>query len=295
MEIPADEFNRADKAVEVVRSFKDMHRKNKENISYLDKILNDIKETLFCDLMVEGKKKAGISVDIAAGSDKAFDQNSIKIFKAFQNIATFFFELKEYNKLQGQFTKELVGSIIRLLEMHDQYTKGYSENVAKTAADIAEKMGLSKDEITDTYWAGMVHDLGKLIIPLKILNKEGTLSDSEYDLIKNHPYCGYKALNDSKALKPIAKYVLYHYERWDGNGYPEGLKENEIPLISQILSVADAWDAMTSKRSYRAPLTEEEACKELLKNKRKQFSPQVVEAFIELKDKDKDKVINYVS
>jgi len=292
LDIKADEFHRSDKPVDVVRNFKEVNRENNDNVSYLDETLNDIKETLYCDLMAESEKKAGISVDIAAGNSKTFDDNSLKIFKAFQNIATSFFELKEYNKLQGQLTKELVGSIIRLLEMHDQYTKGHSENVAKTAADIAEQMGLSQDKITDTYWAGMVHDLGKLIIPLKILNKEGTLSDSEYDLIKNHPYWGYKALNDSKVLKPIAKYVLYHHERWDGKGYPEGLKGNKIPLISQILSVADAWDAMTSKRSYRAPLSEEEAFKELLKNKGKQFSPQVIEVFIDMKENQD--ISNYV-
>ena len=170
--------------------------------------------------------------------------------------------------------------------MHDQYTKGHSENVAETAADIAENMGLSKDEITDTYWAGMVHDLGKLIIPLKILNKDGSLSENEYDLVKNHPYWGYKALNDSESLKPIGKYVLYHHERWDGKGYPEGLKEDETPIISQILSVADAWDAMTSNRSYRAPLSKEVAFEELKKNKGTQFSPEVVEVFMKMKEEE---------
>ena len=288
LNISADDFHSSTKPVEVVKNFKNINKNidNVENNEYLLATLEDIKETLYCDLSVKGEKKAGISVDIAASSEKEFDDNSIKIFKAFQNIATSFFELKEYNKLQGQFTKELIGAIIRLLEMHDQYTRGHSENVAETAANIAEHMGLSKDEITDTYWAGMVHDLGKLIIPLKILNKEGTLSENEYDLVKNHPYWGYKALNDSESLKPIGKYVLYHHEHWDGKGYPEGLKEDEIPIISQILSVADAWDAMTSNRSYRAPLSKEVAFEELQKNKGSQFSPKVVEVFMKMKEEE---------
>ncbi len=285
MDLPAENFHKSNETIESVNDFKELNNKmsKKKEIKQLESTLDMIKETIFCDLTVKGEKRAGISLDIASVSDENFTESSKKVFEAFQNVATSFFELKEYNKLQGQFTKELISSIIRLLEMHDQYTRGHSENVAKTSAEIAEQMGLSKDEIKDVYWAGMVHDIGKLIVPLKILNKDGLLSENEYELVKNHPYWGYKALNDSEALKPIAKYVLYHHERWDGKGYPEGIKEDEIPIISQILSVTDAWDAMTSNRSYRAPLSKEEAFKELKKNKGTQFSPRVVEVFIKMK------------
>ena len=180
-------------------------------------------------------------------------------------MASSFFSFQRYNKLQGQFTKELIGLIIQIQEMYDRYTRGHFENVAYIASNIAQEMGLSKKEIKDTYWVGMVHDIGKLLVPLHILNKKEALTDSEYELIKKNSYWGYKTLSKSDSLNYIAKYVLHHHERWDGKGYPYVLKGDEIPLISQILAVADVWDAMTSKRAYRNPLSKGEALQEIKK------------------------------
>jgi len=172
------------------------------------------------------------------------------------------------------------------MEMYDLYTKGNSENVAEIASAIAKEMNLSKKTIKNTYWSGLVHDIGKLLIPIKILNKKDKLTDKEFELIKEHPVLGSRALESSNSLKPIARYVKSHHERWDGRGYPEGLKENEIPLISQILSVADAWDAMLSRRSYRDSMSFEYALKEIKRNKGTQFSPKVVDAFIKIIEND---------
>jgi len=206
---------------------------------------------------------------------------------AFHNIALSFYTIKEYTNLQNSFTRELITSIIKIMEMYDLYTKGHSENVAKIAAAIAKEMNLPETTIRNTYWAGLVHDIGKLLIPLDIINKKGKLTDKEYELIKKHPVWGSKALSSSETLKPIAKYLLYHHERWDGRGYPEGLKEEEIPVISQILGVADAWDAMLSKRAYRNSLSFEKAVAEIKSNKGSQFSPQVADTFIRIIEDDK--------
>jgi PAS domain S-box-containing protein len=140
--------------------------------------------------------------------------------------------------------------------------------------------------VVDTYWAGMVHDIGKLLVPVNILNKKGRLSEEEYQLIKKHPVWGSQALADSAVLKHISKYILYHHERWDGRGYPEGIKSDEIPLVSQIIAVADAWDAMRSERSYRNPLTKKEALAEIKNNKGIQFSPEVADKFLKIVSKD---------
>ena len=113
------------------------------------------------------------------------------------------------------------------------------------------------------------------------------MNNEEYKRIKKHPVWGNKALSSSETLKPISKYILHHHERWDGKGYPEGLKEEEIPVISQILGVADAWDAMLSKRAYRDSLSFEKALKEIKANKGSQFSPQVADAFIKIIENDK--------
>jgi HD-GYP domain-containing protein (c-di-GMP phosphodiesterase class II) len=206
------------------------------NHSYLND-MHEIKEILRLDLKMFGKKKLGINLDIDAESSKSFQDNSLQIFRALQNIASSFYKIREFNHLQNSFTKELITSIIKLLEMHDLYTKGHSENVAKLSSKIAKKMGLSQKIIDDTYWSGLVHDIGKLLIPLDVLNKKGKLTEEDYELIKKHPIIGSRALKSSDSLKHIAKYVRYHHERWDGSGYPDGIPKQEIPLVSQILQV----------------------------------------------------------
>jgi PAS domain S-box-containing protein len=228
-----------------------------------------------------------MGLDIKKNSSKEFTDTTKKILKSFSTLASSFFAFKKFDDLQTNFTKELLTSIIKIMEMYDLYTKGHSENVARLASAIAKEMNLSKQTIKNTYWAGLVHDIGKLLIPLNILNKQEKLTEQEFELIKKHPVWGSKALNSSKILKPIAKYLLYHHERWDGKGYPEGLRANEIPLISQILGVADAWDAMLSKRSYRSSLSFEQALDQIKTNKGSQFSPQVVDSFIKIIKNDK--------
>jgi len=242
---------------------------------------------MYMDLEISGQKKAGLSLDISEQSSKNFNNNSFSVFKAFHNIASSFYTIKEYNNLQNSFTKELITSIIKIMEMYDLYTKGHSENVAEIASAIAKEMNLSKKTIKNTYWSGLVHDIGKLLIPIKILNKKDKLTDKEFELIKEHPVLGSRALESFNLLKPIARYVKYHHERWDGRGYPEGLRENEIPLISQILSVADAWDAMLSKRAYRNSLSFKKALAEIKSNNGTQFSPQVTDVFIKIIEDDK--------
>jgi len=289
--IPEEAFFNKNDNIEII-NFSEVKRRNKKfmdqkNYNKLKKLSYKMKEILYMDLEISGQKKAGLSLDISEKSSKNFTNNSLSVFKAFHNIALSFYTIKEYTNLQNSFTRELITSIIKIMEMYDLYTKGHSENVAKIAAAIAKEMNLPETTIRNTYWAGLVHDIGKLLIPLDIINKKGKLTDKEYELIKKHPVWGSKALSSSETLKPIAKYLLYHHERWDGRGYPEGLKEEEIPVISQILGVADAWDAMLSKRAYRNSLSFEKGVAEIKSNKGSQFSPQVADTFIRIIEDDK--------
>ncbi|MFW6295176.1 MAG: HD domain-containing phosphohydrolase [Halanaerobium sp.] len=291
IDISAEAFFNKNGSIERM-SFEDI---NDKKAKYMDaasynnfqKEAKKIKENICFDLEIKGKKKGGLSLDIAKESSQRFNKNSEKIFRVFYNITSIFYNLEEYNYLQNSFTKELIASIINILEMYDYYTRGHSENVARLALLTAEEMGLSDQEVLDTYWAGMVHDIGKLLVPVQILNKTEKLNDVEYELIKKHPVWSSKALADSQTLEHISEYVLYHHERWDGNGYPEGLKGDEIPLISQIIAVADAWDAMTSDRSYRDALSRKKACQEIKKNRGKQFAPEVVDNFVHLLESNK--------
>ena len=267
------------------RNRKYMSRDNYNSLKNIS--LNNIKEVMYLDLKVNGNRRAGLSLDISDDSSETFIGNSKKVFSAFYNIASTFYKLKEYSNLQKDFTKEMITSIIKMLEMYDLYTKGHSENVAKISTAIAKEMELSKEKVNDTYWAGLVHDIGKLLIPLDIINKQGQLTDEEYNIIKNHAKLGCKTLKSSDSLKHIANYVRHHHERWDGKGYPDQLVREEIPLVSQILGLADAWDAMTSRRAYRDSLGKEKAIQEIKDNKGSQFSPVVTEVFLNMIEKGK--------
>jgi len=280
-------FNRKSKTINNNNDYffdLDQIKSNKKEIL---EALKPIKNSLYINITVEGENVGRLGLDIKKNSNKKFSETSQKVLESFATLASSFFAFKRYDNLHNNFTKELITSIIKIMEMYDLYTKGHSENVAKLASAIAKEMNLSKQEIKDTYWSGLVHDIGKLLIPLNVLNKNEKLTDNEYKLIKKHPVWGSKALSSSKILKPVSRYVLYHHERWDGSGYPEGLKADQIPLISQILAVADAWDAMLSKRSYRDSLGVEKALAEIKKNKGSQFSPRVVKAFIKIIENDK--------
>ena len=270
--------------------------KSKQKI--LNQALKPVKESLYINITVDDELVGRIGLDIKEDSNSNFTDTTKKIIKSFATLSSTFFSFKRLNRLKTNFTKELITSIIKMVEMYDYYTKGHSENVASLGSAIAKKMNLSNKVVQETYWTGLVHDIGKLLVPINILNKKGKLDEDEYSLVKKHPVWGSKALKNSESLQSIARQVLYHHERWDGNGYPDGLKENEIPLISQIIALADAWDAMLSKRSYRNPLSKKQAIQEIKENKGKQFSPQVVDTFLKLYnnndfEKLKDDTMNY--
>ncbi|MBZ4650679.1 HD-GYP domain-containing protein [Thermosipho sp. (in: thermotogales)] len=198
--------------------------------------------------------------------------------------------IKNLIKKNGKFQIDLMLSMIKILEYYDRYTQGHSMRVAEFSKKIAEKMKLSHKEISDAYWTGLVHDIGKIAIPTGILNKEGKLTNEEFAIIKKHPVYGYEFLSTSETLKDIATYVFHHHERWDGNGYPTGLKGEMIPIISRIIAVADSWDAMISKRAYRNALPKDYALQEIINNSGKQFDPRVVKAFLEVIEEEEDNI-----
>jgi len=182
---------------------------------------------------------------------------------------------KQYKKLQLNLLENMIVSLSGLLEIHDEYTKNHSQKVADISKMIAQAMELPKENISQIYYAGLVHDIGKTLIPREIINKKGKLSKDEFEIIKKHPTHAYKALVKSKELNHIANIVLQHHERIDGKGYPLGLKADDILVESRILSIVDAYDAMTSHRPYRKKLTKEEAIQEIKSNIGKQFDRDI--------------------
>src|SRR6056297_3856811 len=183
---------------------------------------------------------------------------------------------KQYKKLQLNLLENMIVSLSGLLEIHDEYTKNHSQKVADISKMIAQAMELPKENISQIYYAGLVHDIGKTLIPREIINKKGKLSKDEFEIIKKHPTHAYKALVKSKELNHITNIVLQHHERIDGKGYPLGLEGEDILIESRIISIADAYDAMRSDRPYRKALTKMEAFNELRKNSGKQFDKEIV-------------------
>ncbi|MFK7696128.1 HD-GYP domain-containing protein [Paenibacillus sp. HJGM_3] len=179
--------------------------------------------------------------------------------------------------------EEIVKGIVATLELKDPYTRGHSERVAHFSLLLAHRMGQFSEEVLKTfYYACLLHDVGKVNIPDYILMKPTTLTEEEYETIKSHPVVGADAMKGIEGLKESVDVILHHHEHWDGNGYPDQLIGEDIPILARITAVADAFDAMTSMRSYRDALPVDEAYNRILAGKGTQFDPRVVEAFQEI-------------
>jgi diguanylate cyclase (GGDEF)-like protein len=175
-----------------------------------------------------------------------------------------------------------VYDIASAVEAKDPYTYGHSRRVNIYAVALAEKIGLSPDEVSALSAAALLHDIGKVGIPDKVLNKKGKLSREDWEAIKAHPKLGANIIGNVPKLAPAVNTILYHHERWDGSGYPEGLKGEEIPLESRILAIADSFEAMTSARPYRPALSLEEVVTELRQGAGLQFDPNLVDVFVDI-------------
>jgi putative nucleotidyltransferase with HDIG domain len=174
----------------------------------------------------------------------------------------------------------ILKSLVNALEAKDPYTGKHSERVTNYAVLTARQLDCSAAQIASLRTIGYLHDIGKIGIADQILNKPAALSDEEYELIKKHPVIGESIVADLGLSLEERAIIRHHHERWDGRGYPDGLAENDIPLLARIVTVADAFDSMTSKRAYRHAMSRESALSELADNEGKQFDPQVVAAFM---------------
>jgi len=182
-------------------------------------------------------------------------------------------------KLVGYFYG-VIRSLINVLEAKDQYTRNHSEKVAKYAMKIASKMGFSRSTVKLIKRISLLHDVGKLAIHDGILNKTDQLTEEEWGIIRGHPLTGVDILKPVLFDQEMLSIVLHHHERYDGNGYPDHLKGDEINLLTAIVSVADAYDAMTTDRIYRKGMTKQQAMAELEKERGRQFHPKVVDVFL---------------
>ncbi|MDI7252887.1 MAG: HD-GYP domain-containing protein, partial [Actinomycetota bacterium] len=177
---------------------------------------------------------------------------------------------------------EVITALANAIDARDAYTHGHSNRVMEYSVALAEGMGLSPEEVDVIRHASILHDVGKIGIREKILKKPGLLTEEERREMEYHPFIGTRILQSVKLLEPVMPLVYHHHERYDGTGYPDGLKGEEIPLGSRIIAVADAFESMTSDRPYRKALPLEEALAELRRGAGRQFDPRVVEVFLRL-------------
>ena len=197
-------------------------------------------------------------------------------------------ELTEKQQRINELFLQTVTALSEAVDAKDRYTSGHSKRVAEYSRMIAKRLGKSKEEQEEIYRAGLLHDVGKIRIPVDIINKPGKLTDEEYNIIKVHPVTGYHILSGISGSEQIAIAAKYHHERYDGNGYPNGLAGDKIPEVARILGVADAYDAMTSNRSYRSGLPKEVVREEIIKGRGKQFDPEIADIMLQLMEEDKD-------
>ena len=185
--------------------------------------------------------------------------------------------------LKNSYDEQLEGivkGVIATLELKDPYTRGHSERVAAYAMKMAEATEKFKPtELNYFYYACLLHDIGKVSIPDSILTKPGMLTDEEFDIIKTHPVVGAEAIRDVEGIADNIDVISHHHERWDGKGYPDGLAGEDIPFLARVTAVADAFDAMTSSRSYRPALQFEVAYQRIIDGQGSQFDPQLIELF----------------
>lgn len=195
-------------------------------------------------------------------------------------------ELRGQQKKIDELYIQTVTALSEAVDAKDRYTSGHSRRVAEYSRMIAARMGKSREEQKEIYRAGLLHDVGKIRVPVEIINKPGRLTDEEYNIIKLHPVTGYHILQGISGNRDIAIAAKYHHERYDGKGYPNGLGGENIPEMARILGVADSYDAMTSNRSYRGVLPQEVVRAEIEKGRGTQFDPYVADIMLQLMDED---------
>lgn len=210
------------------------------------------------------------------------DQNEI-LFEANKKEID---SLKEINTVAKEQFKQTVLALATAIDAKDEYTHGHSRRVAEYSKRIAQDIGKNEEMCEKVYFAALLHDVGKIGIADSILTKEGKLTEEEFDIIKQHPDLGNNILKEISSTPYLAVGAHFHHEKYNGTGYPMGLKGEAIPEMARIIAVADAYDAMTSSRSYRTPLAQQKVREELAKGVGTQFDPEYARAMIHILDED---------
>ncbi len=242
--------------------------------------LPPFQEIFIAVLDEQGPNPGVLGIGINRNSTKGFSNQAQEVLHSIRSIASAFFVFQRMAWMQESFHTQIIRSVVHILEIHDISSRGHSESVAYWSQRIAEQLEMPPKQLKQVFWAALVHDIGKILIPQAILQKISPLSRLEFEVIKQHPVWAYQVLSGNPELQFTRDGVYHHHEHFDGTGYPEELSGEEIPIISRIIAVADAWDAMRREKPYRSARTDFEAVRELTENQGSQFDPQIVQAFL---------------
>jgi putative nucleotidyltransferase with HDIG domain len=270
---------------EIINNLKEIDELKEEATSLFSVICNPIiVKSKFMGVMIIGSEEA---IEYTAPDLKLCNSLAFQAGVAMESN-------KLFDSLRENFF-DTVQVLVKIIEMRNPFGNGHSQAVMNYSLNIGRMLGLSKMELVKLKLAVLLHDIGNVAISDEILNKRGKLTEEEYDFIKRHSEIGVDMLKDIDQLKDIIPAIRSHHERFDGEGYPDRLKGEDIPLTARIIAVADAFEAMTSDRAYREALNLYFAEEELINNRGAQFDPQVVDAFFKLyKDKNADEIKNYI-
>jgi len=235
-----------------------------------------------CAPLINRGKVLGIAYVDSASEANLFSREDLALFSAVSLKAGIAIDnARLYDDLRGLFYNT-VETLVRTIQAKDQYTSGHSTRVSRYALLIADKLGLSTKEKHQLYLAAMLHDIGKIGVPDELLHRPGKLSEEEMERVRNHVQLGASMIEMLGEMHPIVPLIRHHHECWDGSGYPDGMKGEEIPLISRIISVADMYDAMTSDRPYRSRRSHQEAVDEIKSTTGSKLDPRVAEMFLQV-------------
>ncbi len=262
---------------------------------YVTKPFN-LTEVLFTvDRVVEKRRLLEENREYQRNLEVKVAERTEELSRKNKEIQSLFNELKTaFNEIQSTYEATLE-ALIAALDSRDSETQGHSMRVAEFTALVARHMGISEPELTDIRRGALLHDVGKIGIPDAILRKPGPLNEEEWEVMKQHPQLGYDMLKGITFLEGAIPIVLSHQEKFDGTGYPRGLKKDHIPLGARIFAVVDTYDAITSTRPYRAGRSYDVARDEIVKFSGSQFDPRVVQTFLKIPKQRFDEIRDQIS
>jgi len=246
-----------------------MITKGMDLVDLCDKILNKVKEA--------GGNAVYSSLDLKKGKAASSEHADVNFLKE---------KIARLTRRGKQSLIESIFAFAKTLEIRDQYTGKHVESTVFYSTEIAQALNMSREEMDHIKQAAVLHDLGKVGVSDKILHKRSALTTKEYEEIKKHPQIAADIIRPIQFMHDIIPLILYHHERWDGKGYPAGLKSEEIPIGARIISIADVYQALTSDRPYRKAYPKKEAMKIIRDGAGTQFDPAIVKAFLEILKKE---------